>query len=39
MWDGANSWQEIYQRSLQVEPPTGGPSVSAKKKFPWFANK
>lgn len=29
--------QEIYERSVQVEPPTGGPSVSTKKKFPWFA--
>ncbi|CRK43690.1 hypothetical protein BN1723_005797 [Verticillium longisporum] len=29
--------EEIYQRSVQVESTTGGPSDLSKKKFPWFA--
>ncbi|PKS09753.1 hypothetical protein jhhlp_004374 [Lomentospora prolificans] len=29
--------EEIYERSIEVEPPTGGPSETGKKKFPWFA--
>ncbi|KAL2753713.1 hypothetical protein ACRALDRAFT_2044057 [Sodiomyces alcalophilus JCM 7366] len=29
--------EEIYQRSVQVESMSGGPSEQVKKKFPWFA--
>ncbi|KAH6850880.1 ras guanine nucleotide exchange factor domain-containing protein [Chaetomium sp. MPI-CAGE-AT-0009] len=33
----ANDDEEIYQRSLQVEPSTGGAGEPTKKKFPWLA--
>ncbi|KAL2019110.1 hypothetical protein VTK56DRAFT_10061 [Thermocarpiscus australiensis] len=29
--------EDIYQRSIQVEPSTGGQAESSKKKFPWLA--
>ncbi|KAI2632032.1 ras GEF [Hypoxylon sp. NC1633] len=29
--------EDIYQRSVQVESPSGGPVNPEKKKFPWFA--
>ncbi|KAI1873675.1 uncharacterized protein JN550_002944 [Neoarthrinium moseri] len=29
--------EDIYQRSIQVETPTGGYAGDGKKKFPWFA--
>ncbi|KAI1460757.1 ras GEF [Annulohypoxylon moriforme] len=29
--------EDIYQRSIQVESPSGGPVDPGKKKFPWFA--
>ncbi|KAK0612879.1 ras guanine nucleotide exchange factor domain-containing protein [Bombardia bombarda] len=29
--------EDIYQRSLQLEPSTGGTAESSKKKFPWLA--
>ncbi|KAL7623993.1 hypothetical protein AAE478_005550 [Parahypoxylon ruwenzoriense] len=29
--------EDIYQRSIEVESPSGGPVDPAKKKFPWFA--
>ncbi|KAI1447414.1 ras GEF [Annulohypoxylon stygium] len=29
--------EDIYQRSIQVESPSGGPIDPGKKKFPWFA--
>ncbi|KAL2195785.1 ras guanine nucleotide exchange factor domain-containing protein [Corynascus similis CBS 632.67] len=31
--------EELYQRSLQVEPSTGGIAESSKKKFAWLANR
>ncbi|KAI1473989.1 ras GEF [Daldinia eschscholtzii] len=30
--------EDIYQRSVQVESPSGGSTDPGKKKFPWFAN-
>ncbi|KAK3320867.1 ras guanine nucleotide exchange factor domain-containing protein [Cercophora scortea] len=33
----ATDEEDIYQRSLQVEPSTGSAAESSKKKFPWLA--
>ncbi|KAK6955247.1 hypothetical protein Daesc_002878 [Daldinia eschscholtzii] len=37
-WKLTQHLQDIYQRSVQVESPSGGSTDPGKKKFPWFAN-